>query len=159
ASGFADQLTKARPDDVQARLLLIRTLLAQGDLKRAEGETHALLTAAPQLVDAHVIAGTLAMLKKEMSAARQAFERARALDAKAVGPRDGLIAVEPAAGRRAAAIALAEGRLAHDPEDAVSLQLAGRTYAMAGAMDKAEAAFRHAIEVEPANPEPYGELA
>jgi putative PEP-CTERM system TPR-repeat lipoprotein len=159
ASGFADQLTKARPDDTQARLLLIRTLLAQGDLKRADSETRALLTAAPQLVDAHVIAGTLAVLKKDLGAARQSFERARALDDKAFEPVDGLIAVELAAGRRAAAIALAEGRLAEDPGSAMYLQLAGRTYAMAGAMDKAERAFRQAIDLEPANPEPYGELA
>src|SRR5262249_26131436 len=112
ASGVADQLAKARPDDIQARLLLSRSLLAAGDLKRGDAETRTLLAAAPQSVEAQVIAGTLAMLKKDTATARQAFERAYALQPAALEALDGLIAIELAANRRAAAIALAEGKLA-----------------------------------------------
>ena len=64
------------------------------------------------------------MLKKDIAAARQSFEKALALAPKALDSLDGLIAIELGAGRGAAARALADKRLAEDPKSPSVLHLA-----------------------------------
>jgi tetratricopeptide (TPR) repeat protein len=157
AVAAAREATSVAPRNIAARLALVRGLLARQDRDGAERELKALLTEYPDAAQVHVQAGALATFRKDLAAARQAFERAMALDPASVDALGGLIALDLAAGNFANATARVEARLTTDQKPALLL-LAARTYAAAKDLARAEGFLKKAVEKEPTLLPAYGML-
>ena len=80
----AQDATRLEPRNLDVRLTLARSLLASKDLVKAEQEITAITAAAPQSASAHVLHGLIASERKNPSAAKAAFDKARAIDPKSI---------------------------------------------------------------------------
>jgi Tfp pilus assembly protein PilF len=125
---------------------------------RAEALLTPLLAQAASRGDLLWMAGMLELRKKNHAAARRHFERSLALQPDALEPLDGLIALDLAAGRAAAARARIDEQLARRPRSSALLILAGRVYGAAKDYPAAERALKTAIDVDPTSPVAYDEL-
>jgi putative PEP-CTERM system TPR-repeat lipoprotein len=155
AVDYAQQAVAAKPDNLGLRVLLVRTLVGKGELDRAELELRPLLEQFGKESELHWLAGSIHLQRKEIAAARQAFERSLALKADAVEPLDALVTLDLRAGDIGHARGLIEPRLAKRPNDSALLVLMSRVHTIAREPEKAEAMLRRAIEVDPSNRQPY----
>jgi len=146
------------PENLDARLTLVRVLVARGEVARAETEATTLLAKAPKSGDAQAVVGAIAAIKKNAPAARAAFTRALELDKSSVAALSGLISLDLAAGKPADARDRIDRSLAAAPERPALLELAGRTYMALGDTQKAEAAWRKLLVVQPASLVAYAGL-
>jgi tetratricopeptide (TPR) repeat protein len=137
------------PGNLDARLAIVRGLLAAKDLERAEKELATLQAARPQAAVVHVQVGVLASQKGNVAAARTAFERALALDATSLEAVAGLLSLDLRARDFPAARALVERSLDNDHASPQGLLLAARTYASLNDLAAAERSLRRAIEADP----------
>jgi tetratricopeptide (TPR) repeat protein len=160
---LVEGLVTRQPDDLEAKLTLVRALLQKSnptseDLKRAETEAASILAKAPASGDAQAVVGAVAAVKKDLPAARAAFTRALEMNSSSVAALSGLVNLDLAAGKRAEARARIEKHLVADPKNPALLELAGRTYMALGDATKAEEVWRKLLEVQPSSLVPYGAL-
>ena len=73
---YAEGARLAEPSNLDARVALARSLIAAGNLARAEAEIAELLKGAPNAAVVHALNGTLQASRKNAAAARSSFERA-----------------------------------------------------------------------------------
>ncbi len=104
------------------------------------------LLAAEQLSDRQVVA------------ARASYARAAALAPQDLEALAGLVGIDLATGRKQEALARVEAALKGGKPSGEFLMVAGRAYASAGNLPKAEAMLQQAIETEPTRLEAYGLL-
>jgi tetratricopeptide (TPR) repeat protein len=142
-----EEVTRAQPKNLDARLVLVRSLIATRDLQRAERELGNLRSAYPDSAAVHVQTGMLALLKGDLATARAAFERGESLDPKSTDLLAGWQALDLRTNNGAGARARIEQRLAGGPTPAL-LILAARTYLASGDQPAAERALRQAIELD-----------
>ena len=154
----AREATKSEPRNVTARLALVRSLIAAKDFNKAEQEVLGVIAAAPDNVSAQVLRGLVAAERKDTTAARVAFERARSIDAKSIELLAAEMAFELAGGNPAAAKAKADARLADGPPSTELLILAARTYVSAKDLPGAERLLRQAIDRDPSIVQAYSLL-
>lgn len=140
--------------------MLVRGLLARGQMEQAETELTSLVSRYPNSAPVHVQLGILSGLrKKDISTARRHFEHALELEPRSQEAFGGLVAMDLTEHRFDAARARLEARLESDPKNAFVLMTAARAYAGMGDGAQAEAFFRRVIETEPSYLPAYGALA
>jgi tetratricopeptide (TPR) repeat protein len=156
--GFAEEAVKSIPQNPDARLTLIRGLLLTGEVERAERELRPLLAAFPTSAAVKTQQGVLLVRRKDLRAARRAFEEALALDPRSVEAVGGLVSVDlgerqPDAAR--ARVAMYAGRQDVTPPE---LMLAARTYSRTGDQHSAEQVLRRLIQIAPSYVPGYAAL-
>jgi tetratricopeptide (TPR) repeat protein len=155
---YAEQAVSSAPGDPFARLTLARSLMAKGDLARAETEMQSLLEKYPTAAAVHSQNGLLQLLRQNTRAAQQSFDRALQLDPNDFDAFRGLIGIDLAAKRYDVIHSKLDARLAKNPKDVAVLILAARTYASTGELAKTEETLRKVLEVDPARLDAYGML-
>jgi tetratricopeptide (TPR) repeat protein len=156
---FADQGVKTHPDSLEARLLLVRTLMIRSeDFPRAENETRALLARYPAQSAANAAWGGICILNRDPAAARKAYERALQLDADCVEAWSGLMVLDAASNNLREFGRRLEARIDHSPRQADLLVLNAKAAALARDAGRAEQSLKRAVAVDPAQPESYSLL-
>jgi tetratricopeptide (TPR) repeat protein len=140
------------------RLAFVRVLFAKGDLARAQTELDGLRKVFPNAPAVLATSGDLYLLKRNLPAAKSAFDAALKLDPTFIEGLNGRVAVDLLENRGEAARARVEAELAKTPERTSLLLLAARTYGALRDFPKAEAMMKKAIATDPASPEAYGML-
>jgi tetratricopeptide (TPR) repeat protein len=152
---FAEQALKNAPDNPDAQLALVRGLLAQRNVRRAETELQVLTRAFPDHAAVQTQAGILAGLKRDYAAAGPLLTRALELDPNNNETLSALIALDLARKDAESVIRRVEARLARTPKDPAALLLASGAYARVGDAKRAEELLRRTIEVDGANVQAY----
>lgn len=155
----AEEAVSKQPGSIDAKLALVRSLLASKELDRASVEIQALLKALPNVAAVHVQAGVLAATRSQVPAARAAFDQALKLDASSLEALAGILALDLNAKDFAAAKNRIDRRLETAPVPAEMLLLAARTYGSMNDMGSAERVLRRAIETDSSLLPAYGMLA
>ena len=142
---YAEEARAAEPASLVPRVALVRSLLATGDLVRAENEVHLLLERAPNAAVVHHLNGTLQTMQNNVVAARKSFERALELSPGYFDALGGLTYLDLTAKVPAQAIARLEPEIAKRPDSAPLLALVAKAHIAAGDKAKAEQALRRAV--------------
>jgi tetratricopeptide (TPR) repeat protein len=156
---YAEEARATDPKSPAARVALVRSLLATGNLARAESEINLLLKGAPGAAEVHTLNGLLMVRKKDAAAARRSFERALELSPGYLDALGGLTYLDLTGKSAAQAIARLESELAKRPNEAPLLALASSAYISAGNLAKAEQLLRKAVSDNPNFISGYGKLA
>jgi cellulose synthase operon protein C len=155
---LAEQALKNSSGGPDAKLALIRGLIARRDITRAGAELAALMKQYPDNASVRAQVGVLAAIKGDSAGATKSLTAALALDDTNLEALTALITLDLAQRNFSRAISRIESRLAQSPNDAASLVLAARTYGAAGDLKKSEESLRKAIEVDGSNFQAYGML-
>jgi tetratricopeptide (TPR) repeat protein len=155
---FAEQALKNAPSNPDAQLALVRALLAQRNVRRAEIEVQALTRQFGEHAAVQTQVGMLAALKGDRQGAARLLTHALELDANNLEALSGLIALDLAQNDTASALRRVDARLARTPRDAGALLLAAGTYARAGNQQRAEQLLRTTIDVDGSNVQAYDRL-
>jgi tetratricopeptide (TPR) repeat protein len=155
ALALAREAVAAMPQSVDARFALARALFATGQLSEAHSEVQLVVDATPNAASVQNLLGRIEYRRGNATAARDAFTRALRLEPRSLEALAGLVNLDMAAKKREDATRRVEAAVAQTPDNASMLLLAGRTYALTGDLDKAEAALNRAIDVDPSLLEAY----
>lgn len=142
----AEQAVAKQPRNIEARLALVRGMLASREFDRADQELQALHAAVPNVAAVHVQSGVLAASRNQDPGARAAFGRALALDASSVEALAGILALDLNASNFRAAKDRIDQVVAEPSVAPEILLLAARTYASVKDLPSAERVLRRAIE-------------
>ncbi len=156
---FLNQAIKHQPRLAIAHFLLARALLQLGKLTLAEPELTLLAKSSPTSTDVQTMLGDYYAQKQETARAIESYTRALDLQPGSLPALNGLLRQEVARHNVAAARQRVELELSKAPTNDGLLVLAGNTYVVAGDLQKAESAFRRALESNPSNIEAYSRLA
>ncbi len=159
AIALAEQATAAQPDYPLARIVLVRALLAAGDVHRADVESSVVARRFPDLADGIVAAGLVAMAKRDFEGAGRAFQRALEAAPNSTDVLSGLIAANIGKGKAGEAMTAVEAQLARRPDDPALLHLAAKVYDAQGNQTKREETLRRVIAADPSNLPAYVDLA
>jgi tetratricopeptide (TPR) repeat protein len=157
--GLAREVVASNPKNIEARITIVRGLLAARELPRAQAELDGLLSQAPDSVAVHVLLGMLKGHEKNAPGARKHFERALQLDPDSLEALGGLVAVDLANRHDADALARVDARVGRTPSDPAVLMLAARTHAATGDSKQTETLLRRALQADAGYLEAYGALA
>lgn len=155
---YAEEAKQSAPGSVDARLALVRSLLARRDLDRAGGELAELLRGAPNAA-VHAMNGTYQLMRKDQAAARAAYERALQLTPGNLEAVGGLIALDVANKQYGPAVKRVDAELAKQPDRVELMTLAARVYEQAGQPQGAEQILRQAVAKDPRFLNGYAGLA
>lgn len=158
AKEAAEAAARARPRSVEAQAVLLRSLIASGEIARAEALMTSLLAEAGHRGDLQWMAGMLQLQKGNRSAARSHFERALTIQPDALEPLDALVALDLASSQGPAARARIETALRARPKSTGLLLLAARVYDGLGDFPAAERVLKTAIDIDPREPAAYEQL-
>ena len=156
---YAEGARQTEPSNADARVVLARSLIAAGNLARAEAEIAELLEGAPNVAVVHALNGTLQATRKNTVAARSSFERALEISPGFVEALGGLTYLDLVEKNPARAIARLESEITKQPTSAALLGLLARAHNVAGDEAKAEQALRRAVSVDPRFTTGYALLA
>jgi tetratricopeptide (TPR) repeat protein len=151
----AEEVSRERPDDIDAAVLMSRSLRAQGNLPRAERELTLRISRNPKAAPLHVEHGWLALQQNQMPVARKSFEDAARLAPDAYDPLVGLVTVDIAQRNVAAAQARVAARLKHSPGDRRLKILSARIALAAGQNTEAEQTLRQVVTADPSQLDAY----
>lgn len=157
ASELAQGALKAEPDDRDVRLLLARSLLAQGDSEGADREFAPLRRQYPNAALTHAFNGLVLAAKNDRVRARAEYDRALQADPGHLVALSGLMQLLAAQGNLKEARRLIDAQLAPTPRAGVQV-LAARVHAQDGDLAGAERLLRQAIERDANNLDAYGVL-
>ena len=143
------------PGNDPARILLVRGLLQQHELKRAEEEIAVLVSRRPNDPAVAALRGTLKMRQGDRVGARADFEKALQGAPGTVDALIGLTALDAGESQFARARSRLDGVLAKDPNNVPLLMVAGRLDLQAGEFASGEARARKVIELDPAHLKAY----
>ena len=127
ALSTAEAAVKSQPERLEARLALIRSLLAAKQFDRAGRELQPLLLAHPEIAALHVQSGVLAASRNDVTAAHATFEKALAIDPSSLEALTGLLALDLNSKNFKAAKERISARLESGPVTTGLLMLAART--------------------------------
>ncbi|MBM3777319.1 MAG: tetratricopeptide repeat protein [Acidimicrobiia bacterium] len=147
------------PDDPLARTMLARVLMLRGDLAEAELLLRSLLAEHDGISVLHTQLGVLRLLQKNTTAARQAFDRALAIEPGSFEALRGRLEVELAEGNASAAQGLAEAHLRTFGDRPDLLLLAARAYAAGGDVAQEEDALRRVLDLDASSEQAFLSLA
>jgi putative PEP-CTERM system TPR-repeat lipoprotein len=145
----ANDALRAEPESVEANLAVASSLLASGDLVAGAKMVNVLLEKHPDLAPVHVLRGRLAIGRKDLRSAREAFETALELDADSLAAVSGLTVLDLSARKYAEAKSRIDAEVTRHPERAELLILAAQVYAGADELEAAEQLLRKAIGANP----------
>ena len=149
----------AQPENLEARVALVRSLLASGDSSRAQAEIALLLAQAPDVAIVHALSGMHQARVSNPNGARLAYERALELSPGLLEAVSGLTYLDLAARDTAAAVARLEREIARQPDNPNLFVLLSRSHSVAGDAAKQEEALRLAVSVDPGFTAGYTMLA
>ena len=153
------KVVAANPRALEPRLLLLNGFISIGDMAQATALANDLLKTNADSAAVQTAVGTLASLKKDDAAARQAYSRALTADPRAYGALAGLLNAEMKGKNFGAARALIEKQLAQNPNDPSLNLMAAKTYGLLGDQAQMEAALKKTVEADPHSLEAYTMLA
>lgn len=159
ALAFSEEARRRAPQNREAHLVLVKSLVANGDGQRADVEASALIARFPDWAPGHAIRGVVELKKRNYTSATDAFQRALALDPASVDALQGLVSVKVATGRPAEGRALLNARMAQGPTSPeivillAELDIAERNYSAA------ERNFLRALEIDGEHLRAYSRLA
>ena len=156
---FAEAALTNAPGNPAARASLVQGLLARGDTSRAEQELAPLLKQYPQVGQIHALNAALKVQRKELPAARAAYEKALSLSPTLFEAFVGLTRLDLAEDKIAQARSRVDARVAADPDNTLLQVLAADVYRRQRDFPKAEATLRKVIQTEPGLSTAYGMLA
>jgi len=151
----AEEVSRERPDDIDAAVLMSRSLRAQGNLPRAERELTSRLSRNPNAAPLHVERGWLALQSNQLPSARKSFEDAARLAPDGYDPLVGLVTVDIAQRNVAAARARVAARQQQSPADLRLKILSARVALAAGQNAEAEQTLRAVVTVDPSQLDAY----
>jgi len=143
--GLAQEVVRADPRNLDARLTLVRGLLVRGETERARPEVGRLVADYPNVAAVRVQNGILLARTRDAAGARVEFDAALQLEPGSVEALGGLVALDLSAKQPAAARARLNERVAADSASPALLMLAARTSAATGDLAGAEALLRRLI--------------
>ena len=155
AVGMAREAVANDPRSAEARLVLVRALIAQREFARADAELSGLLAAFPKAAGVNAAKGTLELLKGNKAGARAAFQRGFDSEPSSIAAVSGLSLLDVQEQKTADAVARVEKRLAAEPKRPELLLLAGRVYIADKNLKKAEQVLRQVLDLTPTMPEAY----
>lgn len=155
----AEQARQVAPANLNARVVLARSLIASGNLARAEAEIKALLGYAPNAAVVHAIDGALQAGKRNVAGARRSYERALELSPGFLEAIAGLTYLDIGTKAPAQAVSRLEAEIARQPSNASVFALLAQAHAAAGDHRKEEEALRRAVSVDPRFTNGYAMLA
>ena len=158
ARQLAVRATEAAPQALATRAAVAKASVAAGNLPDAEREITAIVRDFPQSADAQNLLGILRYAQKNLPAAERAFSTALQLRPASLDAVAGMMAIDLASGRTAAARQRVDRILANDRPTIDALILAASTYRRLNDLPQVERVLRQAIQVDPARIEPYGML-
>jgi tetratricopeptide (TPR) repeat protein len=142
-----DAVTNA-PDNPLARLMLVRSLTARGELAKADTEVKALLAKFPNAAAVHAQAGMIALQRQDIAVARRSFDKALTLDQNSMDALTGLVMLDIGTRQPAEAIKRIDERLTRTPNAASVHMLAARAKLANKDAAGAETSLRKAIELD-----------
>jgi tetratricopeptide (TPR) repeat protein len=149
---------KTNPRSGYAHFLRGQALLRTGDLRGAEQELTLVASASPSSADVQTWLGLLRTNQRDITRAREAFDRAQSLQPTSPVALVGQISGDLAVQNYDAARAKVESALRENPRDARLLVLAANTYVAVADLPKAEATYKTLLEVDPNNIEAFTKL-
>lgn len=158
AATYAQQATTLAPDDVGAREVLIRVLIAQKRASEAMRELSALQAAAPKAPFLANLTGELQLSEGRRDAARESFLRALAASPSDPEANAGLVRIDLDSGRTADAISRIGDSLKAPSPSSSTFLLAARAYIAVRDLSKAEAVLKRAIDAKASGLDAYGLL-
>jgi len=143
AISFAERSVNNRPDNLAARLTLVRTLMARSeDYPRAEAEVKGLLERYPRQASVHTAWGNICILNRKPNDARIAYEKALALDPDSVEAFSGLMALDNRTPRLPLLLKRVDDRIAQNSKDSSLLLLGAKLSILLGQFKHAEDLLR-----------------
>ena len=151
----AEQVSDDRPDDVDAAVLMSRSLRAQGDLSRAARELTQRISRNPGAAPLHVERGWVALQGNEVAAARKSFEEALRLAPNSYDALVGLVTTDIAQRNTAGARARVTEWQKRAPSDQRVKILAARVALASGETAEAEQTLREVVTTDPSQLDAY----
>lgn len=145
---LAQDAVSNAPDNPLARLMLVRSLTARGELARAETEVKGLLAKFPNASAVHAQAGMIALQRQDLAVARRSFDKAISLDQNSMDALTGLVMLDIGTRQPADAIKRIDERLARTPNAAGVHMLSARAKLANKDQAGAETSLRKAIELD-----------
>jgi tetratricopeptide (TPR) repeat protein len=158
AVAVATDATEADPNSLDARLTLVRALVQQREIAKAQEILKQLLQAAPTAAALHAQQGILLAMSRDAAAARTSFTRALELEPMQLEAIGGLTALDFSAGRQQEAVARLDGLLARDAANQGLILITANAHASIKDYSRAEALLIKAIESNPASLAAYSML-
>ena len=156
AIDFAQRGAQGNPDNLEARLLYVRTLTVRMEsFDKAEAELKQLAQKFPAAPAVYNAFGDLAIARNQGAAARRAFDAALKIDPNNVDALSGIAALAAASDTLKEARALVDNRLAAAPAHPGLLYLAAKIAIVSKDQTAAETLLRRVIDVDPTNMQAY----
>jgi putative PEP-CTERM system TPR-repeat lipoprotein len=158
---LADEAARRVPGDQAIQLTLLRTLMANGQLDRANSVAHDLLAKNPNAAVLHDASAQISLARGDRGSARKSFARALELQKSDLQAVEGLARLDLADRNPVAAKARLDDVLSRAPKNPAVALLAARVYGASGDTARAEQKLRDAIQLDPSALDPYillGEL-
>jgi|KBSMisStaDraftv2_1062788.scaffolds.fasta_scaffold00162_18 tetratricopeptide (TPR) repeat protein len=155
---FAEQAVKLAPNSIDTRVTLVRAVMANGDVARADREIRGMLAQFPNSAPVQVQAGALFIARKDIVAARSAFNRALELDPSSADGVTGLVALDLGSNNVRVALDRLNGFLAKAPDNAAVWFLTAKAYSLTGDSVQAERALIKTIQLDPGRVQAFAML-
>lgn len=156
---YGREAVRLAPNQAEAHYLLARAEINSGHPDDAARSLRALVAALPNDAVVRAEIGRMQLAQKDVSGAQASFEKAIALDKRNVNAIEGLITIDLLRKDTASARRRADAALRDQPNDALILIIAGRTYLGTGDAVTAEKFLRQAIQGGASDMEAFGLLA
>jgi tetratricopeptide (TPR) repeat protein len=147
------------PGFPEARVSLVRGLIAKGEVGRAEQDLASLLKQFPKAPSLYALEGALKAKKNDAVGARASFEKSLSMNPASIEALYGVTSIDLFERKLPQARARVEARLTAEPNRAELLMLAARVYFAEQDLAKAESALRRAIQADPGSTQAYAMLA
>lgn len=155
---FAEQAVKLAPNSIDTRVTLVRAVLANGDMARADREIRAMLAQFPTSAPVQVQAGALFIARRDIVAARAAFSRALELDPSSADALTGLVALDLGSNNVRVALDRLNAFLVKAPDNAGVWFLTAKAYNLTGDSVQAERALLKTIQLDPGRVQAFAML-
>jgi tetratricopeptide (TPR) repeat protein len=156
---YAQQVVSAQPQSVAAHFAYAQALFETGDLARAEQELVLLSKATPSSPDIPLWLGRVYENRHDLGRARQFYQRAFDMQPDGLGALAGLMSVDFAEKKPAAALGRIQAQLTKKPQDIRLLSLYGLAQLQTRDFSHAAETYQKIIDASPGNLDAYGKLA
>jgi len=159
AEGELVELVAGLPASPFAHALLARVLLLRGLSNRAARHAEAAVALVPESAEYHLILGDARLQARHLEAAEEAYRVALEFEADSPTAQAAMVWVEARAGNLRAADAYAQRARELAPDAPELMGRLGGFWEQVGHYERALAAYRDALRLDPTNPETHMHLA
>src|SRR5262249_38689295 len=137
SANLAREALKGQPQNLDAGLLLVRSLIASRDVSGSEEQLRGLVAKYPNSAAVQCLVGRVALLRNDDAKAKAAFQRALAIEPASDEALTGMLTVDMRQKQPAAAKARIESALKSQPTNGTILALAAGVYTSLGDLPSA----------------------